>query len=156
MTATPIRLRAEDGEDLRIVSACLQDAILPIGDMGFLPDEKRFVMVVNRFRWESADRPRPGPTADDDHLMPFERVHCGVCVEGVSGVRLRGIDVRDRAQILELLSLEMVEGGIALHFAGGGCVRLDGAPWRLRLEDMGEPWPTDRKPSHTLDQTFDG
>jgi hypothetical protein len=51
MTATPIRLRAEDDEDLKIVSACLQDAILPIGDMGFLPDEKRFVMVVNRFRW---------------------------------------------------------------------------------------------------------
>ncbi|MBP2231374.1 hypothetical protein J2847_004686 [Azospirillum agricola] len=149
--AAPIRLRAEDDEDLKVVSACLQDAILPIGDMGFLPDEKRFVMVVNRFRWESAARPRPGPTADDDDLAPFERVHCGVRVEGITGVKLRGIDVKDRGQILELLSLETVEGGVALHFAGGGCVRLDGAGWRLLVEDLGEPWPTGCKPSHVLE-----
>jgi len=152
MTAALIRLRAEDDEDLKIVSACLQDAILPIGDMGFLPDEKRFVMVVNRFRWESADQPRPGPKADDDGEAPFERVHCGVRVEGVTGVKLRGIDVKNRGQILELLSLETVEGGgIALHFAGGGCVRLDGGGWRLLLEDLGEPWPTGCKPCHTLE-----
>lgn len=153
MTATPIRLRAEDDEDLRIVSACLQDAILPIGDMGFLPDEKRFVMVVNRFRWECCDQPRPGPSADDDELAPYERVHCGVRVEGVTGVKLRGIDVKNRGQILELLSLETAEGGgVALHFAGGGCVRLDGDGWQLLVEDLGEPWPTGCKPSHALEE----
>lgn len=153
MTPTPIRLRAEDDEDLKIVSACLQDAILPLGDMCFLPDEKRFVMVVNRFRWESADLPRPGPTADDDDLAPFERVHCGVRVEGVTGVKLRGIDIKDRAQMLELLSLDTLEsGGVALHFAGGGCVRLDSAGWRLLVEDLGEPWPTGCKPCHSFEE----
>jgi hypothetical protein len=75
-----------------------------------------------------------------------------VRVEGVTGVKLRGIDVKNRGQILELLSLETVEGGgVALHFAGGGCVRLDGDGWRLLVEDLGEPWPTGCKPSHPLE-----
>ncbi|WP_395459320.1 DUF2948 family protein [Azospirillum melinis] len=134
---TPIRLRAEDEEDLKVVSACLQDAILPVGDMCFQPDEKRFVMVVNRFRWEAADGPRPGPSADDDVLAPYERVHCGLRVEGVTGAKLRGFDLKERGRIMELLSMETVEGGVALHFAGGGCVRLDAPSWRVMVEDSG-------------------
>lgn len=151
MAMTPIRLRAEDEEDLKVVSACLQDAILPVGDMCFQPDEKRFVMVVNRFRWEAADRAHPGPAADDDDLASYERVHCGLRVEGVTAAKLRGFDLKDRGRIMELLSMETVEGGIALHFAGGGCVRLDGPSWRMVVEDLGEPWPTGCKPCHPDD-----
>lgn len=151
MTAMPIRLRAEDEEDLKVVSACLQDAIVPIGDMGFLPDEQRFVLVVNRFKWETADRPRPGPAADDDHLAPYERTHCGVRIEGVSEVKVRGFDLKDRGQILEILSMEAVEGGVALHFAGGACIRLSGRSWRCFVEDIGEPWPTACRPNHPME-----
>ncbi|MBP2310821.1 DUF2948 family protein [Azospirillum soli] len=152
MTASPIRLRAQDEEDLKVVSACLQDAIVPIGDMCYLPDERRFVLVVNRFKWETADQPRPGPSADDDHLTPFERTHCGVRIEGVTAVKIKDIDLKDRTQILELLSLEAVQGGVVLHFAGGGCVRLDGSGWCCWVEDLGEPWPTVCKPCHPLEE----
>ncbi len=152
MTATPIRLRAQDEEDLKVVSACLQDAIVPIGDMCFLPDEARFVLVANRFKWETADQPRPGPTADDDDLIPYERTHCGVRIEGVTGVKLKDIDLKDRTQILELLSFEAVEGGVVLNFAGGGCIRLDGPKWTCFVEDLGEPWPTVCKPCHPLEE----
>jgi len=152
MTASPIRLRAQDEEDLKVVSACLQDAIVPIGDMCYLPDESRFVLVVNRFKWETADQARPGPSADDDHLIPFERVHCGMRIEGVTGVKVKDIDLKDRKQILELLSLEAVEGGVVLNFAGGGCIRLDGPKWCCWVEDLGEPWPTVCKPCHPLEE----
>lgn len=151
MTTAPIRLLARDEEDLKIVSACLQDAIVPIGDMGYLPDERRFALVVNRFKWETAGKPRPGPSADDDAAAPFERTHCGVRVEEVAAVRFRGIDLKDRGQILELLSVVVVEGGLALHFAGGGCVRLEGTGWLCIVEDLGEPWPTASLPSHTFE-----
>ncbi|MBP2299599.1 DUF2948 family protein [Azospirillum picis] len=152
MTMTPIRLRAEDAEDLKVVSACLQDAILPVGDMCFQPADKRFVMVVNRFRWEAADQPRPGPTADDDDLAPYERVHCGVRVEGVTAAKLRGFDIKNRGQLLELLSIEMAEGGrITLNFAGGGGVLLEGTALRVMVEDLGEPWPTGCRPCHPDD-----
>jgi len=152
---TPIRLRAEDQGGLKVVSACLQDAIVPIGDMCYLPDEKRFVAVVSRFRWEAADRPRDaeGPTAEDDEQYPFERVNCGVRFEGVTAVKMRGLDLKDRRQFLELLSLETAEGGaVVLNFAGGGCIRLDGPSWRCLVEDLGEPWPTSCKPCHPIEE----
>ncbi|WP_207457898.1 DUF2948 family protein [Azospirillum sp. SYSU D00513] len=148
----PLRLRAQDDDDLKVVSACLQDAIVPIGDMCYLPDEKRFVLVANRFKWETADQPPPGPTADDDDILAFERTHTGLRVENVQAAKLRGINLKDRTQILELLSLEAVEGGVALHFAGGGCIRLDGANWQCFVEDMGEPWPTTCRPCHPLEE----
>ncbi|MCW2236554.1 DUF2948 family protein [Azospirillum canadense] len=152
MTPTPIRLRAQDQDDLKVVSACLQDAIVPIGDMCFLPEEGRFVLVVNRFKWETAGQPRPGPTADDDDLVPFERTHCGVRIEGVTGVKVKDIDLKDRRQILELLAIEAAEGGVVLDFAGGGCIRLDAANWTCFVEDLGEPWPTTCKPCHPLEE----
>jgi len=80
---TPIRLRAEDAEDLKIVSACLQDAIVPITEIGWLPDDQSFVMVVNRFRWEAAG-------------AVLTRTNCAVTVQGVTGVKRRAIDLGNR------------------------------------------------------------
>jgi hypothetical protein len=118
--------------------------------MCHLPAERRFVLVANRFKWETADQPRPGPTADDD-ATSFERTLCGVRVEPVAAVKLRGLDLKDRTQILSILSLEALEDGLAMHFAGGGCIRLDGAGWHCFVEDLGEPWPTSCKPCHPLE-----
>ncbi len=148
--ATPIRLLAEDADDLKVVSACLQDAIVPLSEMGFQPDAGRFVLVVNRFKWETAGRARPaaGPTADDDDLYPYERTHCAVRFEGVTAVKARGIDLMDRHQMLELLALEPGAAGITLHFAGGGGIRLDAARWSCLVEDLGDPWPTATMPNH--------
>jgi len=47
-----LKLRAEDDEDLAVVSAFLQDALLPVAEMVYLPAEQRFVLVANRFMWE--------------------------------------------------------------------------------------------------------
>ena len=49
-----LKLRARDPEDLRVLSACLQDALVPLADIAYLKPEQRFVLVVNRFMWESA------------------------------------------------------------------------------------------------------
>lgn len=155
--STPIKLRAEDGEDLTVISACLQDAILPVGEMCFEPAAQRFVAVVNRFRWEAADggslrgEGRGGMQADDDHLFPFERVQCGVRFDGIAAVKTRGLNLKDRSQILELLSVGPADGGVVLTFAGGGALRLEGAAWRCAVEDLGEPWPTSSRPCHGLE-----
>lgn len=152
--STPIKLRAEDGEDLTVISACLQDAILPIGEMCFEPAAQRFVAVFNRFCWETADggvRPN-GFQADDDHLFPYERVQCGVRFDGVTAVKVRGLNLKDRGQVLELLSVGATEAGVLLTFAGGAALRLEGARWRCALEDLGEPWPTSNRPFHGLEE----
>ncbi|HYD31789.1 MAG TPA: DUF2948 family protein [Azospirillaceae bacterium] len=148
----PLKLRAEDADDLKVVSAFLQDAIMPIGEMCYLPDERRFVMVVNRFKWEGCRDETAlagGPMVDEEDIdCPFERTNCGVRVEGVTGVRSRGIDMKDRRQILELLTVESDDDGVTMHFAGGGCIHLDAGSWLWVMEDLGEPWPTSRKPNH--------
>jgi len=144
---TGLKLRAADGEDLQVVSAMLQDAIVPLGEMTYLQPAGRFVMAVNRFRWDAKPvevEPGDGPV--------YERVHCAVTVTGVTAVRSRGIDQGDRGQMLNLLSLEADAEGLVLHFAGGGCLRLAAAEWLLIAEDFGEPWPTRLRPAHKLDE----
>lgn len=153
--AGPLKLRAEDAEDLGVVSACLQDAIVPIGEMCFLPDERRFVLVVNRFRWEACGPPGLTPLDSADTVEDctvFERTHCAIRIEGVEAARCRGLDLRDRGQILELLAIAAEASGVVLHFAGGACIRLEASIWRCVVEDIGEPWPTTHKPRHRIEE----
>ncbi|MEI6558108.1 MAG: DUF2948 family protein [Rhodospirillaceae bacterium] len=138
---TPIRLRAEDAEDLRIVSACLQDAIVPITEIGYLPESRSFVMVVNRFRWEAAG-------------AVLTRTHCAVSIQGVTEVKRRHIDLADRALLLDLLAITSGSEGLELIFAGDGVIHLSAPQWRCLIEDIGEPWPAEAAPRHeTGDQS---
>lgn len=148
----PLKLRAEDADDIKVVAACLQDAIMPIAEMAYLPDRRLFVMVVNRFKWESCDAAAgmtAGPAVDEEDVeCLYERTNCGLRVDGVTGVRSRGVDRKDRHQLLELLTIEARRDGLTFHFAGGGSLHLEADRWLVTLEDLGEPWPTNRKPGH--------
>ena len=136
--AEALKLRAEDEEDLAVISSCLQDALVPLADMRYERAAGRFVFAVNRFRWEASR----GNT--------FERVACGISFEGVRKVSLRGIAQSRRDQPLELLAVVAEEGGraVRLVFAGGGVIRLEVDALHCRLEDFGEPWPTQWRPQH--------
>jgi hypothetical protein len=150
-----LKLKAEDADDVRVMSAYLQDAIVPIGEIGWMREEGRFVLVANRFKWETCEPAPVAPPAGRKPGFPFERTHAGLRIEGVTAVRVRGIDLKDRGQILSLLALEAGEGHLLLHFSGGGCIRVDAPAIAVRLEDLGEPWPTDRMPAHRLDDAQD-
>jgi hypothetical protein len=151
--AKRLKLRAEDEEDLKTISAILQDALVTIADMTYLPDERRFVLVANRFRWESEPDLLPVQAEDEDcpPCPVFERVLTGLCFEGVTGVRLKGIDRSRRGQILELLHLGWQPGSLTLTFAGGGLIRLETGRIAFRLDDICEPWPTLTRPTHQID-----
>lgn len=159
--AEKLKLRAEDEEDVQVLSACLQDALVTVGDMMFQKDEQRFVFVANRFCWEDAaseglpalDDAETGydETGDDP---AYQRVHCGVRIETVTGVKVRGFDPRDGDAILELLALT-VEGEadrpeIRLIFAGDAEVLLTAERVLCLMEDLDEHWPTTFKPKHPV------
>ncbi len=135
-----LRLAARDPDDLAVIAGCLQDAIVPIADVAYLPEEKRFVLVANRFRWEEAEGPKRG--------AEYERTNCGVSFDGVTGVKSRGIDLRQREDMLSLLTVRAEEGAVVLVFAGGGEIRIETGEIACRLEDIGESWPTRWRPSH--------
>lgn len=141
-----LKLHARDAKDLEVLSACLQDAIVPISDMTFERAARRFVMVANRFCWERADQ-----TGDD----AFDRVNCGVVFEGVSAVKLRRIDRGDRSLLLNLLAVtaepQPAGAAITLMCAGDRDIRLETDGIVCRLEDVDRPWPTRNRPAHRLD-----
>ncbi len=137
-----LRLRAVDADDVAVISAFLQDALIDLGDMAFIEGERRFAVVVTRFRWE--DTPKKG-----DPKQPAERVLCGLSFEGVVRVQTRGIDARaEPRRIFELLAVQAEPEGVRLVLAGGAEVRLEMAEISIHLKDLGEPWPVFARPSH--------
>ena len=139
--AQALKLRGEDEEDLAVISAILQDALVAVGEMAYFPDESRFVLVANRFRWE----PQPG---GDQRL---ERQLSGLRIDGVRGVRRRGFNPRDTERLLVLLAIRAEGGALYLDFAGDSSVRLEVDRILCYLDDLGEPWPTRWRPKHPVE-----
>jgi hypothetical protein len=139
--AERLKLRAEDETDLAVLSAVLQDALLPVADMIFLPEERRFVLVANRFCWEC-----PAAAAGTG----FERILTGVTFDAVDDVKVRGFSPSERDRILEVLAIVAEPGHIRIDFSGDDGVRLEVDRIVCHLEDLGEPWPTPWCPKHPL------
>lgn len=140
----PLRLTAADADDLGVVSAVLQDAVGKLGDFAYLPRERRFAFVVNRFVWETAGERRVGP---------FARVRAGCHFNDVAAVRARNVRLGAGDAVVSLLSMafepgEDGAGKIALSFAGGGAIELDVESVNAGLRDLSEPWPTRSRPKH--------
>ena len=149
-----LKLRAVDEEDLRIMAAILQDALVPVAEMIYVPEEWRFLLVANRFRWEAEHDPALAVAADGEEPAAgpvFERVLTGLCFEGVTAVRLKNIDRRRGSRLLELLHLDWEPRCITLMFAGDSVIRLETATISCRLDDICEPWPTPFRPRHQID-----
>lgn len=141
-----LKLQAMDAEDLACLSAHLQDALVRVGDLAFLPEKRRFAFVGSRFDWAAeADGRR-------------ERCCAGVHFEGVRGVRHRRVARERPDAILELLALtfepaaEPPGGVITLLFAGGAAISLDVECVEAQLSDLGPRWGVKGCPSHELDE----
>lgn len=148
---TPLRLAAVAPEDLKVVSALLQDSVTTRADMAWLARRRRFTALLNRFRWEDRE-------AAERQGRPFERVRSLLSVEGVLKVRSDGIDPEDREAILSLLSIafepgEEGAGRLCLVFAGDGEVALDVECLDVKLVDVTRPYIAQAKtpPHHALD-----
>lgn len=136
-----LRLRAAGADDLPVLSAHVQDALVPLADMVWLRNEARFVLALNRFCWET-------PAEMEGGRPLHTRTHSLLSVSGVRTVRWRDFDASDRDAMLSLLGLTLSDGALELAFAGGGRVRVETEPLAVFLEDVGEPWPTRNRPAH--------
>lgn len=138
----PLNLVALDGDDLQVISACLQDGITRLVDMTYLPRQRTFAAVFSRFRWEKSARAEQGD----------ERVRSGVHFNDVTRVQVNNIDQADRNGLLPLLAVTAEEGEagalITLAFAGNGTIRLSAGCIDAQLMDMGHPWLAQSRPSH--------
>lgn len=143
-SASPLRLIAFDSEDLEVLSAHLQDAIVRVGDMGWLPEQDRFVLGLSRFDWLAAESGQ------------CERAVCALRFERVRTVRQNGVPQREPERALSLLSIgftqtEAPAGRIELTFSGGAALRLDVECLEAHLRDLGPRWTARSRPGHALD-----
>jgi hypothetical protein len=136
----PLRLLAQDADDLAIISAAVQDAVAKVGDISFEPKARRLTIAFNRYRWEAGGG---------------ERVRSALQLAGVLSFQTRKIR-RDAADaVIEILAVtfepgEAPGGVVMLSLAGGGDLRATVECVDAVLADVSQPWPTPRKPAHEL------
>lgn len=150
----PLQLVARDDADLRVISALVQDAVLTGADLKFSRGQRRFSLLINRFRWEDEDRAkREG--------RRFERVRAVLDFADVLSVSHQGIS-RDAETVLSLLAIAFEPdtetsdgepagpGRVVLTFAGDGAVALTVECLEVQLVDVTRPYsaPSGHAPSH--------
>ncbi|HUJ02316.1 MAG TPA: DUF2948 family protein [Rhizomicrobium sp.] len=133
-------LGAEDADDLQIISARLQDAVARVGDLVWLPKQRRFAGVFNRFKWESGKG---------------LRVRSGLHFDGVLSVKSHNIKRGDADAVVSLLAISFAPKGgedpggtVELMFSGGGAIRLDVECIDAGLKDVGGEWAARGRPLH--------
>lgn len=143
---TPLKLVALDEDDLKIVSAHVQDALMKVGDIAWLKGERRVVIAMNRFAWEQ-------PAGF--FRKKAERRNAVLHFEGVSALRAIGVDPARGGDILSLLAIgfqpsEAPAGTVELTFSGGATMRLEVDFIEARLADLGSAWTADSRPRHSV------
>jgi hypothetical protein len=145
-----LKLFALDADDVPIISAHLQDAVLKVADMAYLPREQRFVLLCNRFDRTASD----GGRGSD----PAQRRRSALRFERVQKAELQSIDRAQRDAVLSLLAIQFEpdqtpsrapSGQVTLIFSGDAAIRLTVESIELALEDLGPAWAASATPKHT-------
>ncbi|MBN9236811.1 MULTISPECIES: DUF2948 family protein [Phyllobacteriaceae] len=139
-----LKLVALDDEDLNIISAHTQDAVMKVADLEYLPAAKRFVLPMNRFAWEVKKGLFRKHNERRQSVLHFDRV----LAAKTSGI------ARDKPQeVLSLLAISFVPitapaGIVELIFSGGGTIMLEVECVEARLADLGGAWQASSRPAH--------
>ena len=134
-----LKLTARDTEDLKVISAHMQDALVRLSDIRYLSKTRQFALVANRFAWESQPN--------------SERRRTGVHFENVLNVKQQGILGLKGDTILSLLAISFESGQdpsgtVVLTFSADCTVRLGVEYLDLQLKDLGGAWATELTPHH--------
>ena len=137
-----LKLTALDVEDLGVISAHMQDAVLLVGDMSYTPRRRQFALIANRYAWDEPEQKRRRRTA-----LHFDRV---------LSVKTLNINLAEKDAVLSLLAVTFAEteapsGEVLLSFADGATVRLNVECLECQMSDLGPAWETASTPQHALD-----
>ena len=134
----PLRLLAQDADDLAVISAAMQDAVARVGDITYEAKARRLTVAFNRYCWESGGA---------------ERVRSALQLGGVMKLQARKVRRGARDAVLEVLAVtfdagEAPGGQVTISCAGGGDLRATVECIDAVLADVSKPWPTTRAPAH--------
>ena len=128
-----LNLIGANEEDLKVISAYLQDSIVIVRDIVFLKKNKSFVMIVNRFMWEDVEK---------GILRSNKRVRSAVRFEGVIEVKSKNINQKNQDLVLELIAIDYLKNKddyeVNLIFNNNAHISLRTDSIEVRLEDQNE------------------
>ncbi len=139
-----LKLIAKTEEDLRVVSAHLQDSIVNIADIASLKKNKIFLIQLNRFMWEDVEK---------GVFRKNKRIRTVLKFENVMYVRSKNINQVKKDKFLDFLAIETNitpdnNYEMKIIFAGDSVIRIVSEVIEVTLDDQGEAWDTKNKPKH--------
>src|ERR1700739_4607401 len=142
-----LKLVALDKDDIEVVSAHVQDALVKVADIFWQPHEHRFVMALKRFDWMKA------VDALQNKAPDHRRCRTALRFERVISCKCRGLDQTGKDALLNLLAVEFVErdapgGTVMMTFSGGGAIRREVEFLEAELVDLGEVFAAMACPDH--------
>jgi len=141
-----LKLLGKNQEDLKIISAYLQDSILIVKDIVFLKQNRTFIMIVNRFMWEDVEK---------EIFRQNKRIRCAVKFEEVIKVECKNINQKNKIKPLECLAIKcssIVDETykINIFFAGNSIITITSEVIEVALHDLGKPWNVKHIPIHKI------
>ena len=146
MKAKNLRLIARTEEDLRVVSAHLQDSIASISDIANLKKSKIFLMQLNRFMWEDVEK---------GVFRKNKRIRTVLKFDNILEVNSKNINQSKKDKFLDFLAIEssqMPDNNYEMNiiFAGNSIIKIISEVIEVTLDDQGEAWDTKNKPKHKV------
>ena len=146
MEAKNLKLIARTEEDLRVVSAHLQDSIANVSEIANLKKNKIFLMQLNRFMWEDVEK---------GVFRKNKRIRTVLKIENVLSVLSKNINQHKKDKFLDFLAIEtniMPDNNyeMKITFAGDSIIRIIAEVIEVTLDDQGEAWDTKNKPKHQV------
>ena len=144
MEVKNLKLIARTEEDLRVVSAHLQDAIVNVSDIANLKKNKIFLMQMNRFMWEDVEK---------GVFRKNKRIRTIIKIENVINVHAKNINQSKKDKFLDFLTIEtnrMPDNNYEMKivFAGDSIIKIISEVIEVTLDDQGEAWDTKNMPKH--------
>jgi|TARA_X000001036_G_scaffold319978_1_gene298480 hypothetical protein len=144
MEVKNLKLIARTEEDLRVISAHLQDSIGSVSDIASLKKNKIFLMQLNRFMWEDVEK---------GVFRKNKRIRTILKFENVLEVHSKNINQLKKDKFLDFLAIESIpmpdnNYEMNITFAGGSTIKIISEVIEVTLDDQGEAWETKNKPKH--------
>ena len=141
-----LKLIGKNPEDLKVISAHVQDSIVTVGDIVFLKQNRTFIMIVNRFMWEDVEK---------GVFRQNKRIRCAVKFEEVLKVKSQNINQNNKKRPLECLAIKqnLTSDGfyqISIFFAGNSVITLVVESIEISLKDLGKSWNVKHFPKHKI------
>ena len=146
MKAKNLKLIARTDEDLKVISAHLQDSIAGIKNIAHLKKNKIFLMQINRFMWEDVEK---------GVFRKNKRIRTVLKFENIVEVNSKKINQQNKDKFLDFLAIECHQMPdknyeMKLIFSGDLIIRVLVEVIEVTLDDQGEPWDTKNKPKHKV------